>query len=162
MRNTIICLTLAFLPLQSSSQTKEPSNKHFWNTVETSASPEKIWTIWTDVPNWKKWDSGLKDATLDGPFELNAKGKIISLEGRTSRFKVTECVSGKSYTFKSKLPFGALYVKRYLEVKQGVTFFTHEVWFTGLTGGIFAKRFGPEFRSVLPKVMENIKKIAEK
>ena len=161
MRNTIICLSLAFLPLQNTAQSKEQSNKHFWNTVKTSAEPEKIWDIWTDVANWKKWDSGLKDASLNGPFQLKAKGKIISLEGRTSRFKVTEFNPGISYTFKTNLPLGALHVKRYLQVKQGVTFFTHEVWFTGLTGGLFAKQFGPEFRSLLPEVMEKIKKLAE-
>ncbi|MEM9078499.1 MAG: SRPBCC family protein [Bacteroidota bacterium] len=161
MRNTIICLTLAFLPLQNSAQNKEQSNKHFWNTAKTSATPEKIWAIWTDVPNWKMWDSGLKDATLDGTFELKTKGKIISLEGRTSRFKITAYIPGKSYTFRTRLPLGALNLKRYLKVKQGVTFFTHEVWFTGLAGGIFAKRFGPEFRSLLPEVMEKIKILAE-
>jgi len=140
---------------------KEPSNKHFWNTVETSASAAQIWDIWTKVPEWKKWDIGLKDAMMEEAFELGNKGTIVSLENRKSKFKIVEMEEGKSYTFKTNLPLGGLYVKRFLEEKNGKTFFTHEVWFKGLTAGIFAKVFGPKFRKMLPEAMNNIKQLAE-
>ena len=52
MKKIIIGFTL--LPFMAWSQ----SNVHFSHTVETSASPEAIWAIWTDVPNWKQWDDG--------------------------------------------------------------------------------------------------------
>lgn len=137
------------------------SNQHFWHTVETAASAEKIWNIWKDVPNWYKWDIGLKQAEMLEPFDLNAKGIITSLEGRKSKFKIVQLEVGISYTFKTKLPLASLYVTRYLEVKEGKTYFTHEVWFKGLTKGIFAKAFGEKFRTLLPKVMNTVKQIAE-
>ncbi len=140
---------------------QEQSNKHFRNSMSTTAAPDVIWQIWTDVPNWKNWDSGLKNAVLDGTLKKGAKGKIISLEGRKSKFKIVEFIPGKSYTFKTKLPLGSLYVKRYLSTSDGKTTFTHEVWFKGLTAGIFAKAFGKDFRQMLPDVMENIQQIAE-
>lgn len=143
------------------AQDKEPTNKHFWYSLETSASPEYIWAIWTNVPNWKAWDTGLRDASIEGDFKLNSKGVITSLEGRKSKFKVVEYSEGQFYTYKTKLPLGSLYVKRYLTVKEGKTIFTHEVWFKGLTGGIFAKAFGEKFRTMLPDVLAQIKEIAE-
>lgn len=146
---------------QSTTPTGKQSKKHFWNTVETTASPEVIWQIWTDVSGWKTWDSGLKEAEMIGDFALDAKGKIISLEGRKTKFKVVEFEEGKSYTFKTNLPLSGLYVKRTLEQKNGKTYFTHEVWFKGLTAGIFANMFGDDFRKMLPEVMESIKNIAE-
>jgi hypothetical protein len=148
--------------MQIHAQNERPTNKHFWHTVETNANPEKIWKIWTDVAHWNHWDSGLKDAEISEKFSLNATGSIISLEGRKSKFKVVDFEEGKSYTFKTNLPLGGLYVKRFLEVKNGKTVFTHEVWFSGLTGGIFAKQFGPKFREMLPNVLNKIKEIAEK
>jgi len=154
-------LITSMLTLSSTIAQKEPSNKHFWNTVETSASAAQIWNIWTKVPEWKKWDVGLKDAMMEGTFELGNKGTIVSLEDRKSKFKIVEMEEGKSYTFKTNLPLGGLYVKRYLEEKNGKTYFTHEVWFKGLTAGIFAKAFGPKFRELLPEAMNNIKKLAE-
>ncbi|MEL7222748.1 MAG: SRPBCC family protein, partial [Bacteroidota bacterium] len=126
----------AFLPLQQ--QAEKQSDRHFWYSLETTASPDKIWSIWTDVPNWKDWDSGLKNATLNGSFELKSKGTILSLEDRTSKFQIVEFMDGQSYTFKTKLPLASLYVRRCLEVRGGRTVFTHEVWFEGIARGLFA------------------------
>ena len=147
--------------MQLAAQEKEVSNKHFWHSSTTDASPDKIWAVWTDVEQWHTWDKGLQSAEMSGPFAFKAKGTITSLEGRKSKFKVVEYEEGKSYTFKTALPLGGLYVKRYLEVKDGQTHFTHEVWFKGLTAGIFAKNFGPQFREVLPEVLELVKAKAE-
>jgi len=143
------------------AQEGEPTNKHFWYSMETTASPEAIWAVWTDVPHWKDWDTGLKDATLEGGFTRGAKGVIISVENRKSKFKVMELDPGRSYTYKTKLPLGSLYVKRYLTQGEGITTFTHEVWFKGFTAGIFAKVFGEKFRKMLPEVLQNVKNIAE-
>jgi len=161
MRLTFLMLSMLSMMTLQAQQTL-PSNKHFWYTLETSASPEKIWAIWTDVPNWKEWDTGLKNATINSDFELGAKGVITSLENRKSKFKIVDYQEGVSYTLKTKLPLGSLYVKRYLATKNGKTTFTHEVWFKGLTKGIFAKAFGGKFRAMLPDVLENVKAIAEK
>lgn len=150
-----------FSLLQSQAPSTQDSDKHFSHSVRTSAPPALIWKIWTDVPNWKDWDSGLQDAGMKEAFALKAKGKITSLEGRKSGFKVVEFTEGQSYTFKTVLPLGALFVKRTLSVEGTETVFTHEVWFSGLTGGIFARQFGPKFREMLPGVMQKIKKIAE-
>jgi Polyketide cyclase / dehydrase and lipid transport len=159
---TVFIILLTMLTMQAHAQEKKATKKHFWHTVETTASPDAIWAIWTNVQNWKTWDTGLKDASMSDNFALNAKGVITSLEGKKSKFKIVAFEKGVSYTFKTNLPLGGLYVKRSLEVKNGVTFFTHEVWFSGLTGGIFANMFGEKFKGMLPEVMENIKKIAEK
>lgn len=154
---SFLCLVLTVKAQQSKNK-----NKHFSYTLETKAEAANIWKIWINVNQWKKWDTGLKDAQMLEEFSLNAKGYIISLEGRKSKFKVVAFEPGKSYTFRTKLPFGSLYVKRYLSKQNTQVQFTHEVWFKGLTAGIFAKSFGKKFREMLPEVMQNIKNQAEK
>ena len=161
MRTNLHALMILLLSFGLTNAQETPGNQHFWYSLETKATPEQIWAIWTDVPNWKSWDVGLTDASIDGDFQLHAQGRITSLEGRRSKFTVTEYNSGKSYTFKTKLPLGALHVKRFLTVKEGKTVFTHEVWFSGITKGIFGKAFGAKFREMLPQVLENIKELAE-
>ena len=52
-------------------------------------------------------------------------------------------------------------LRGYLETDSEMTTFSHEVWFKGLTGGLFANAFGKDFREMLPEVLNNIKKIAE-
>lgn len=138
------------------------SNTHFSYSLETIASPAKIWQIWCDVPNWQQWDTGLKSAELLGAFVIGTKGKLTPDKGPKSSFIITELVDGMSYTFKTKLPLGALHVKRYLEEKEGKTYFTHEVWFTGPSKGIFGNALGKNYRRILPEVMTRIREIAER
>lgn len=161
MRLTIFFTLIVHSMTATYAQPSPQSNQHFSHTATTNASPSKIWKVWTDVDDRKEWDTGLKDAHLNDVFVLGAKGTIISLEGRESRFTITEYVEGQSYTMKTKLPLGSLYVKRYLKHDGHTTSFTHEVWFKGLTKGLFAKAFGEEFRGMLPEVLENIKQLVE-
>ncbi|MDP5171087.1 MAG: SRPBCC family protein [Bacteroidia bacterium] len=151
-------LLLGGLP---ASPVNPQNNKHFSHSITTAATPAAIWTVWTEVNKWQNWDSGLSFAMMKGPFELGAKGTITSLEGRKSTFRVVEIEQGSSYTFKTNLPLGGLYVRRSLTTENGLTTFTHEVWFTGLSGGLFARQFGPKFRAMLPGVMEAVVNIAE-
>ncbi|MCP3378901.1 MULTISPECIES: SRPBCC family protein [unclassified Bradyrhizobium] len=42
-----------------------------WRTeyaIETSATPETIWSIFCDVPGWKNWNAGIEQIDIDGPF----------------------------------------------------------------------------------------------
>lgn len=152
---------MLLLPLTVWGQRPEsPTDKHFWYTTTTTAPVSGVWEIWTDVPNWSLWDAGLQEATLAGPFVLGAKGTIVS-DGRKSKFTVVALTPGKSYTIKTKLPLGGLYVRRlFTETAEGNTI-THEVWFKGLTSGVFARALGRNFRAMLPAVVEKVKEIAE-
>lgn len=157
MQNSLITLAM----LVSVQVLAQQSNTHFSHTVETRASSETIWRIWTDIPNWNIWDDGLKTAELNGPFATGATGRLVPDKGPKTRFSVTEVVPGQSYTFRTALPLGAIYVKRFLSSQNDRTTFTHEVWFTGLTKGIFGRSLGRRYREILPEVMTSIKRIAE-
>ena len=162
MFKSLVAIILITMTVKTSAQTPigEQTNKHFWHS-ESTTKPTEIFRLWTDVSTWKDWDSGLNDATLEGPFKLGAKGTIISLEGRKSKFEVVEYHQDTSYTIRTKLPLGSLYVKRFLSPQNGETTLTHEVWFKGLSGGLFAKLFGQKFRELLPGVVKEVKRIAE-
>lgn len=151
---SLMILLSTLVPPESPAEV--PNNKHFWHSIETEAPPAQIWTVWTDVNRWHEWDSGLHAAEMATTFEEGSKGHIISLEGRKSKFKVIDYEEGLSYTFRTPLLFSNLYVKRYLRTSNGKTTITHEVWFKGLTAGLFAKRFGPKFREMLPTVMDKV------
>ena len=137
------------------------TNGHFLHTVVTDASKEEIWRLWTTPETWGKWDGGLKSARLDTTFEVGAKGKITDLDGRESTFTITEVDTLNSYTFKTNLPLARLTIKRFFHTaNDGRTAFTHEVRFSGLLGGIFARSFGPGFRAELPPTMERLAQLA--
>ena len=41
-------------------------------SIETKASPETIWALFSDVPGWVRWIVDLDRIEIDGPFERGA------------------------------------------------------------------------------------------
>ncbi len=158
MKQIFLIISILFAMEANAQQT----NYHFSHTDSTSATSDKIWAVWTDVSNWKMWDKGLKEAALEGEFAVGTKGKLIPDKGPKSKFVINEIEPNKSYTFKTKIPFGWLIVKRTLEIRNGKTFFTHDVEFTGLLKKLLGKKLGENYRAMLPSVLVEIKKIAER
>ncbi|MGA0560677.1 SRPBCC family protein [Larkinella sp. VNQ87] len=150
-----------FSLLLAMTATAQPTDHRFSQTDSTSASPDRIWRIWTDVPNWNQWDTGLKEARLEGDFESGTKGTLIPDRGPKSRFVISQLVPGQSYTFKTRIPFGWLVVKRSLKTAGGRTYFTHDVAFTGLLKRFWGRRLGRSYRAMLPTVLQTIKQLAE-
>ncbi|MDX2283954.1 MAG: SRPBCC family protein [Bacteroidia bacterium] len=153
----LMLLLLAFTP---SGFTQ--SGTRFSHTIQTDAAPARIWQLWADVPGWPAWDSGLREARLDGPFAAGAKGRLRPDRGPAARFVITALDPGRSYTFRSAIPFGGLYVKRTLSVQNGQTVFTHEVWFTGPLKGLFGRSLGARYQDLLPAVMHQLDQLARR
>ncbi|HLY03313.1 MAG TPA: SRPBCC family protein [Candidatus Cybelea sp.] len=47
----------------------------------TTASPEKVWSVWRDPNNWSRWNSGISSAQADGPIANGTKGKMTTNRG---------------------------------------------------------------------------------
>ena len=138
-------------------------NSSFSHTIETSAAPDRIWRLWTDVSNWATWDGGLKSASMNGVFEVGASGQIVPLKGSRVPFTVTAAIPRTSSTFVTKLPFAELKIERSLVAlpHNAGTRFTHHVSFTGPLREVWGFILGRGFRKELPKTMAKLAKCAE-
>src|SRR5216683_189492 len=62
--------------------------------IETSATPDIIWSIFRDAPGWKTWNAGIEHIDIDGPFStgtcftMKPPGRIHCGQG-LSRFPRT-------------------------------------------------------------------------
>ena len=136
------------------------TNREFSHTLSTSAHPDAVWRLWTDVSTWKDWDKGLKDAELSGPFVKGAQGKIIPLSGPPARFDVTECDKEQGCAFETHLPFARLEVRRSFASRDPVAF-RHDVKFKGALAIVWAGLLGAGFRKALPPTMQALAECAE-
>lgn len=39
-------------------------------SIETAATREALWGIFKDVPGWTRWNAGIEDIAIEGPFEV--------------------------------------------------------------------------------------------
>ena len=73
-------------------------------TVRVSASPEKVWAVYTDVERWPEWTPVMKkiERLEDGPLALGSTARIEAKGGPPSVWTVTEFTEGRSFTWESK------------------------------------------------------------
>lgn len=64
----------------------------------TSASPERVWSLWRDPSNWSRWNSGIRSAQLDGPVANGAKGMMTTTRGSTHDVTFSNVVEGRRFS----------------------------------------------------------------
>jgi uncharacterized protein YndB with AHSA1/START domain len=61
--------------------------KAYGRSRSTTASVERVWSLWSDPTNWNRWNSGIKEVELSGPLANGAQGFMTTNRG--SRHAVT-------------------------------------------------------------------------
>ena len=134
-------------------------------SIETSASKEQIWQLWSKVDEWKIYDERLEYSYLiDGAsFEAGAEGYIKGKGAPKTKFKLIEVVENKSFIEVLKLPLGqTIHLHRYFEPSaDDKTIFTHEVRFKGGLKSVFYLFLKGPFKKDLKLVMEKMRELAE-
>lgn len=137
----------------------------FKYSVATSAPRHTIWQLWSDVENWKMFDTRLEYSFLYNgtEFEMGAIGYIKSKGAPKTRFELTEVIPGERFTETLILPlYQSLELKRYFETTDsGGTIFTHEVRFKGSLRWFYYLVLNKAFKKDLPLVMNAMKALAE-
>lgn len=140
---------------------QKQSNHHFRYSILINNSKSKVWNLLIDVSRWKEWDTEIVDACLHEKFMKSAEGILTPKKGPRLKFYISEIVPSQSYTFVTKMPVGSLEIKRMLQSRGDQIEFIDDIRFTGVLKRLFGLLLGGGFRSVLPEVMENFKRLAE-
>ena len=70
-------------------------------SLETSASPARVWQVWSDVTHWPEWNPDMKESRVDGPLKLGATGMINTRSGGKHDVVVTHYEEGRSFELES-------------------------------------------------------------
>jgi uncharacterized protein YndB with AHSA1/START domain len=53
----------------------------FGKSRVTTASPARVWSIWSDASEWPRWNGSFRSFDLAGPFESGATANIVTAHG---------------------------------------------------------------------------------
>lgn len=118
---------------------------------ETTAPPEKVWTIWSDTSTWPSWNPDVKAISLDGPFQNGTTGAMTTRAG-TNKIYLENIVPGRSFDLRaSPLPLTDFHFHCEItptdtgsRISQGLTMTgTLAPLFMPIMGGRLAQSFGP-------------------
>ena len=127
----------------------------------TQAQPEVVFRLYEDVANWHTWDPDTKQATLDGPLQSGAQGKLTPTKGRTVPMRVTDVVPGRSFTVESKIPLFQMVFEHELTPGPSGTEIVHRVTFSGLLSMLLGPMLSRQLNAGLPVTLDRLKQLAE-
>jgi uncharacterized protein YndB with AHSA1/START domain len=70
-------------------------------SLETKASPARVWQVWSDVNTWPNWNPDMKESRLDGPLKAGQTGVINTRSGGKHDVVVTQFADGRSFELES-------------------------------------------------------------
>lgn len=119
-------------------------------SIETKASPETIWALFSDVPGWVKWIAGLDRVEINGPFEAGTTF-VMTPKGQgpvTSRLVEVK----KNETFVDESTMGETVIRvthRIQPIAPGRTRVTYAPQVSGPAAEEIGKAISADFPSVL-------------
>lgn len=76
-------------------------------TLDTTASPERVWRIWSDVSTWPTWNPDVQSVAIDGPFASGTTGKMTTRSGGTHAITLEAVQPGRSFRLETSALPGA-------------------------------------------------------
>jgi uncharacterized protein YndB with AHSA1/START domain len=126
----------------------------FEHSVETRASRERVWAVWTDISGWPSWNPGVARAELDGPLAEGAIGTIRAAGGPTSTLKVLEVEPDRSFVTEASERFMRLRFEHELaDAEDGQLRLTQRVRMTGLATPLMRRTVGARLERSIPEAL---------
>jgi uncharacterized protein YndB with AHSA1/START domain len=130
-------------------------------TTETKASSKAVWRLWTDVSNWKRWDSEVLWSRLEGPFAVGTRGVLKPKHGPQAKFVLSEVQEELRFVDQTKVAGTTLTFIHELQPTPNGTKMTHRVEITGLLAPVLGATLGRQLKAGLPSAVQNLAQLAE-
>lgn len=131
-------------------------------SVETSASPQTAWKIWSDVSTWPAWNPDVQSMVLNGAFAAGTTGTMVTKQG-TRAITLTEVVPGQSF----RLETTVIPLTRFaFECKVapgpgGKTIISQAIVVGGPLGGVVGGMMGRQIADTFPALLQGLARKAE-
>ena len=137
------------------------SSQEVWRkeyAVETSATPETIWSIFRDVPAWKSWNAGIEQIEIDGPFTVGTWFTMKPPGEEALRSQLIDVRENACFIDETRV--GDLVIKVAHRIESLGPKRTRVVYAVDASGPQ-ASEIGPAVASDFPDVLASLAKLAE-
>jgi hypothetical protein len=81
--------------------------KSYGASRATTASPDRVWRLWSDTNNWNRWNTGIRNAQIDGPMANGVTGTMTTNRGSTHAVTFSNVVPLRGFSMSMSGPPGA-------------------------------------------------------
>jgi Polyketide cyclase / dehydrase and lipid transport len=130
-------------------------------SMETPATPESVWTIWSDPTTWSTWNPDVRAVSLDGAFVSGAAGTMTTGAG-THQIRLENVSAGQSFDLVTS-PVPATTFRFHCQVTPASTGsrISQSVSMSGLLAPIFSLLMGKRIANSFQPILVGLAKAAE-
>jgi hypothetical protein len=131
-------------------------------TVETAASPQAVWKIWTDTSRWQEWNPDVQSMVLNGPFAAGTTGTMKTKQGSRA-VQLAEVVPGTSFQLETTvIPLTRFAFQcRVAAGPAGKTTISQGIRVGGPLGGLVGGMMGRQIADTFPALLQGLARKAE-
>jgi uncharacterized protein YndB with AHSA1/START domain len=123
-------------------------------SVETTASPESIWRLWSDVATWGDWNADIERIEISGPFAAGSTIAMTPAGQDTVELRLSEVSEPKLFVDEADL--GDVVVRTFHRIDpldEGRSRVTYRMEITGPAADTVGSELGPQISGDFPEVL---------
>jgi uncharacterized protein YndB with AHSA1/START domain len=136
--------------------------KTYLRARQSKASPERVWSIWSDVSTRKDWNPNVASMTIAGAFQSGTHLVMHTREGRTHDMLMKEVQPGRSFHLETRVVPGTRFTF-VCEIKPeaGGSAISQGLQVGGPLGALFGRLAGDRIASTFSGLLDGLARIAE-
>jgi hypothetical protein len=134
----------------------------YGTSVETSASPDRVWKVWSDMSTWGDWNPNVSTMEWTGGFVQGSEGVMNTRAGQHHKMKLVEVQPGRSFVLETSVVPGTRFrFNCRVEPTGAKTRISQMVEVKGPLGPIMAPMMGPQVSKEFGTLLSNLARRAE-
>jgi len=134
----------------------------YGTSVESTASPDKVWKIWSDMSMWGDWNPNVSTMEWQGGFLSGTSGVMNTRAGQHHKMRLLDVVPGRSFALETSVVPGTTFrFNCRIDGAGGKTKIGQYVEVKGPLGSILGGMLGPQVSKEFGILLNNRAKKAE-
>ena len=75
----------------------------YGTSVETTASPDKVWKVWSDMSTWGEWNPNVSTMEWQGGFQSGTTGVMNTRAGQHHKMKLLDVVPQQGFALETSV-----------------------------------------------------------
>ena len=128
----------------------------------TSASPEKVWKIWSDTSTWGAWNPDVETASVEGPFVSGTPGRMRTKSGGAHDFILRDVEEERGFKLEMKpVPLTTFMFSCGISPAGGGATISQGISMRGALAPLFIRMAGPGIEKSFEPILEGLAREAE-
>jgi Polyketide cyclase / dehydrase and lipid transport len=124
------------------------------HAVETTAAPERIWALWSDVAGWPTWNADIEAISIDGPFTAGSEIAMTLAGQDTVRLRIAEAHENELFVDEARIGDGVIRTLHRIDrLADGRVRVVYRTEITEPEGGQLGAQLGPAITADFPETL---------